>query len=118
MARQAITEQTSTDAGITPAQVVGHVDGHAFDNDTHTAVLIENTGAGAHTITVVTTKTVNGLAVADRTYVIPAGEQRIAGPFARDIYDETGRVVWVNFDATPAEVKCSYFKVGTPVSGS
>lgn len=114
MVRQIITEQAAVDSGITPAEVVGHVDGHEFDNDTRTIILFENTGAGPHTVTIPTPMTVNGLAVADRTYVIAAGDKVVAGPFQRALYDQTGRKGWVNFDASPAEVLCSYIAVGAP----
>lgn len=114
MVRQIISEQDTSDAGITPAEVVGHVDGHEFDNDLKTVIVIENTGAGAHTVTIPTPMTVNGLAVADRTYVMAAGDKLVAGPFQRQLYEQSGHKIWVNFDASPAEVLCSYVKVGPP----
>lgn len=59
-----------------------------FANDGRTFVHVKNTDSSSHTITFVTTRTVEGLAVADNTVTISAntGEQMI-GPFPTGTYN-------------------------------
>jgi hypothetical protein len=51
---------------LTAADTVPHTtDGAKFSNDGSVELLIRNTGAGAHTVTIQTPQTVEGLAVAE-----------------------------------------------------
>lgn len=48
------------------------------------------TGAGIATITIVTPKTLGGLALTDQTFTVPATTGKVwAGPFPPDIYNDT-----------------------------
>lgn len=104
MARVDIAPVELDDAGVNPPSTAGTVDGWSFTNHGKEFAILKNTGAGSHTVTIVTTETVDDLAVPDRTIAIPAGETRIAGPFAPGIYNDANNKVFVNIDATPAEV--------------
>lgn len=56
-------------------------------------VLIITNGAGANTVTVESTKTVDGLAVADLTASLSANKTYALGPFPPDVYnDAQGRI--------------------------
>jgi len=68
-------------------------------------VLWRNTGAGAHVVTITTNNTDGGLAVADRTISLAAGQNK-AGRVAREWGDENGRCA-VTIDGTASEVKYS-----------
>jgi hypothetical protein len=47
----------------------------------------------------VTLSTSDGLAVADRAVAIPAGEERLIGPFPSAIYDDGNGKVQLTYDA-------------------
>lgn len=52
-----------------------------FPTDNRTFLHFKNTSGASVTVTVETTQTVNDLAVADRTLVLPAGSEAFIGPF-------------------------------------
>lgn len=108
MARQDVAPIVADDAGVVATTTVGHIDGHSILNQGGDVVLIlHNSGAGAHVVTIPTPATRDDLAVADRTINLTAGQRKVAGPFTPDIYNQTGAdsgELWLNFDASPAEV--------------
>lgn len=55
--------------------------GDDFANTGVEFIHIKNGSGSDITLTIVTTETIDGLAVADRTVVITAGEERMIGPF-------------------------------------
>ena len=63
--------------------------GDVFPNTGQEILIIKNGGGSAVTLTVVTAATVDGLAVADLTASIGAGETRALGPFPPSIYNDT-----------------------------
>lgn len=68
-------------------------------------VLWRNTGAGTHVVTLTTSNTTQGLAVADQTISIAAGVNK-ASRIHSDWADSSGRVA-VGIDGTATEVKYS-----------
>jgi hypothetical protein len=91
-----------TSAGATVTEIAGAV----VATDTYaagTCLLIRNTGAGTHVVTIVCNATVDGLGVAVRTISIPTlGIRLVRIPASYG--DASGQVnVWV--DGTVAEVK-------------
>lgn len=110
MSRQSYSPQTVVRAssGIVGTQRDGHADGHAVANSGRMFLVIENTGAGAHTISVLTPGTVDGLAIADLSITIAAGAIRKVGPFPKSVYDQSDGTLHVDFDASPTEVKVEY----------
>lgn len=71
-----------------------------FDNDGKTIIHVKNDDASSNTVTITTTKTVQGLAVADISTAIPAGEDRFFGPFPKDVYNDSNGEVTVSHSNT------------------
>lgn len=119
MARAVLAVQDSVLAGLTPTFTVATVDGHAFDNRSGKVVLyVKNGGGVSTTVTISTPATVNGLAVADLTVSIPAGEERVIGTFPRGVFNnddtagDTGQADVVFVNAAPqASVTYAALKV-------
>ncbi len=76
MARTAITEQQITSAGLEATYVAANADGNKFNNTDRTLFHVKNGGGGDVTLTFQTPGTVDGLAIAERTVVCTAGEER------------------------------------------
>lgn len=73
MAETAITPQNVAVTGTTITFESANVDGNSIDMSSGPKILhAKNTNAATRTITLVTSGTVGGLAIADRTVVIPA----------------------------------------------
>ena len=91
MADVRITPQRPNDGGITATRTGSLLttDTHLVRNNGVTLLLFEKTGAGACTVTVQTPATVVGLAVAERTFTVPATTgDVIAGPFPPGVYND------------------------------
>lgn len=88
------TPDVVTDAGVavTRRGSLSTSDTYKFRNSGKTRLLVEKSGAGTCTLTMVTPATVRGLAVADKTATVPASTGDMAfGPFPPSIYnDENG----------------------------
>lgn len=82
------TTATYTSSGLTTT------DTYQFTNDGRALLHIKKTGAGAATITVTTQGTVQGFAIADVTFTIPAttGDQ-FAGPFPASLFNDSSGLV-------------------------
>jgi hypothetical protein len=66
-------------------------------------LIIQNTGAGSHTITLDSQQLVGGLSVIDRTWIIAAGTFK-AGRVDANWGDANGRVP-ILIDSAPTEIK-------------
>jgi hypothetical protein len=87
MARAVPTVSRATKAGTAYALAAAPVDGDALPPN---AVLHVKNGAGAPiTLTVVTPSTVDGLAIGDFTATVPAGGERLVGPFPEAHFRQT-----------------------------
>lgn len=87
MAITVLTVQNVVRAGLNASYSAANVDGHTVVNDgVRTFVHAKNGSGGAITLTFVTPGTADGLALADRTVVIPAGEERAVGAFPLAYY--------------------------------
>jgi hypothetical protein len=98
MARTLLAIKKLTPAGVAPGLVAGNADGHSFVNDGRTWVEIDNASAGQVTATFQTPFSRDGLALAERTVDVPAGQSRLIGPFDPSVYNqdtvaERGRVL-------------------------
>ena len=78
-------------------QAAADVAGDDFVTTGAEAVLIENGSASPITVTVVTPATVDGLAVADREIIIPAGEMHLCGPWPRGVYGDANHKVSLTY---------------------
>lgn len=60
-------------------------------------IYVTNGGGSASVVTIATPGTVDGLAIADRTVSVPAGEDRMIGPFPPHIYNNANGEIDVSF---------------------
>lgn len=114
MARTALPVTEVVPTGVAPAATPGTVDGHYFDNRGEEILVIKNTGAGVHVVTVQTPRTVEGLTVAEQTNSIAAGATEYMGPFDQRTFNQGGANrgrVFVDYDATQSEVSVTVLKV-------
>lgn len=108
MAATVLTINTVAPNGILDVDAVDQAfnaaDGADFANDGRTRILIKNSGAGAHVITVTTPKTVaGGLAIADKTFSVGAAKYAIL-PYFDPIYFNSNGLVHMVADGTQTEV--------------
>ena len=96
MARQVMTPQAPTPAGITPTYAAAHVDGHSFRNSGRSILHVKNGGAGSTNVTIQTPGTADGLAVTDRVVAIPAGQERMISLPQFLIYQQGDGTTWVD----------------------
>jgi hypothetical protein len=105
MARTSLTpHRPATGVGVEISMAAANADGHMFTNSGETLFLVKNDDASSKTITVPTPRTIDGLAVADPTYVIPAGEEWCLGPFPPSTFNQPSGAdqgkVYINYSAT------------------
>lgn len=75
--------------GVLLGAVAAAGGGDKFANDGRQVAYFKNGSGAPITVTVVTQKTVDGLAVTDRAVVVAAGEERMIGPFDKETYNDT-----------------------------
>jgi hypothetical protein len=92
MARSALTVQTIVKTGLTHSLAAANVDGNSFANDGNTYLHVKNAGVGSVTVTIQTPGTVDDLTVSDRTVTVGAGAEKLIGPLAPGIYNQSGEV--------------------------
>lgn len=102
MARVSLTAQQITRDGLVPALTAPTVDGDVVDSGL-VALMVTNNGAAAHTVTVQSPVTIDGLAVEELTVSVAAGSTVLVGPFPRRTFGQPvgsadeGRV-YVDYD--------------------
>lgn len=90
-------------------------DGAMYRNNAPIWLYVRNSGAGSHTVTVVTGKTVQSLSLEDPVFTFAAGKAGILGPFSPGLFnqptdaDNPGYVL-IDCSGTQAEVKMYAFK--------
>lgn len=99
MARADISVQLIDRSGLEPSYTAATADGEKFVNNGRVFIHVKNGDASQHTVTVQTPGTVDGLDVAERTVDIPAGEERIIGPFPPGHYNQADGKVYIDYDA-------------------
>lgn len=95
-----LTVQTVTRAsdGLEPTYAAASGGGDTVQVVTNLFLHIKNGDASSHTVTVVTPGTVAGLAIADLTATIPAGEERMIGPIDQNFRASNG-LASITYDA-------------------
>lgn len=95
MARSAIPMAVSTNKGaLMPAELDGDAtNNHYMQNSGVEKFIARNSGAGARTVTILFTKTIEGQAVTSYVKSLAAGASWVFGPFSVDNY---GTQVQVN----------------------
>ena len=71
-----------------------------FVNDGKTIIHVVNASGSADTVAIVSTATVDGLAVADAGGSVPAGEDRFFGPFKPSIFNNASQQAQVTHTQT------------------
>ena len=85
-----LPKQRADSDGLDPAFTnLNAVDTFGWKNSGREVLWVRNDNAGAIVLTIVTTKTVDGAAVADKTYTIPASERRAIAGLAAGVYNDT-----------------------------
>lgn len=101
-ARTVLPVTVSTHSGVVLALVSADtVNGNEFlPNDGRTALVVQNPGASAITLTIFTNLTEDGdLVVPNRVVSVPAGKIGIIGPFPPGIFTQPDGGVWFSLSA-------------------
>lgn len=99
MARTALAPQEISRAGLNPVLSAANVDGHWIVNDGKTYLEVLNGSGASINVTLVISKTIDGVTSSGKVIAVPAGERRKIGPFPADIYNQADGSVNVNFSA-------------------
>lgn len=89
--------QQITRSGLNPAFTAAAGGGDTFDNDGATYLHVKNGGAGAITVTINSQKPCDQGFDHDITVNVPAGGERIIGPFPRDRFNNDSGEVAVSY---------------------
>lgn len=113
MAETALSVVTVGKAGT--AKTTANADtsnGNKFANDGRTFLYLFNNGStGSATVTIATQKTVGGYAVGDQAIALSTTQEKIAGPFDPDIFnDADGNVTMTITGTGAADVDLLAFK--------
>ncbi len=73
--------------GLVDTLVAASVSGDEFANEGSTFLEVNNGSGSTITVTFVTQKSIDGLAVADLAVAVAAGERRLCGPFRKGLYN-------------------------------
>lgn len=92
MADVTVAPQQIARAGLAPTyQSIDATDTYLINNAGKMFVQVKNTGATESVVSVVTPGTVDGLAIAERTFTVPITTgDRMAGPFPPSVYNAAG----------------------------
>lgn len=88
-----LSTEVITQAGISPTFNSAAAGGDSFTHGAKTYIHIKNDDASSHTVTVASQYTATpGIGPVDLAITVPAGEERIAGPFNSNFKDSGGDV--------------------------
>lgn len=87
--RAALTVTQITRSGLTETLYTADGDGHKFSNNGSVWVKVKNDYTSTITATFVTPGTVDGLSIADLDIAVPAGSNRLVGPFPPSQYNNS-----------------------------
>lgn len=101
--RDSITPTSLSHSGVAQSLSAASGDGHKFANTGEELVVVANDYTETVTMTVQTGGTVGGLAIADVTVALTAGQTKLVGPFNRTIFNQPGgsdyNQVYLDFNA-------------------
>lgn len=114
MPRTALTVEDIDRSGLNATQnAVDQANGNEFTNTNQDVFIrVENNSGGNLTVTIPTSITVDGEAVADKTVVIANTEFRYIGPFLNSYYGNGGTTVHLDW-STGTSVTCEVMKLGS-----
>ncbi len=95
-----LTVQTATQAGLDPSYAAASSGGDTVDNDGKTVLHVKNGDSSEHTVTVASqvTSPEPGTAAQDVEVAIPAGEERVIGPFQRSGFNDENDEIEISYD--------------------
>lgn len=100
MARTVLAPIVSTRAGIAVPYTAANVDGHSIVNPGEGMMIhVKNGGASPINVTIKTAMKVDGRLVPDLVVAVPNASDRLIGPFQKEVYNQTGGTVNVDFSA-------------------
>ena len=103
MPRTTITPQVSlrTSNGLTPTySAADQANGQQFQNTGRELIHVKNTNGATRTLTVPTPGSVDGLAVADAAFIIPATTgDKFIGPFPPAVYNQADGYLYMDWSA-------------------
>lgn len=88
-----LTVERVTQTGLNPTMTAAAAS-QTFQGGDKVFVRIANGDASSHNATFTTTAQVAGLDIDDRVVTVPAGEDRIAGPFPTSLYGSSVAITW------------------------
>lgn len=98
MPRTAVTAQQVTRSALTPAYVTPDAAGSSFANSGQEMLHVKTGGTGA-TVTIPIPSTVDGQAVASKSYVLGTNTERMIGPFPPGTYNQADGSVYVDYSS-------------------
>ncbi len=99
MSDVALAAQKIIKTGIDPVHTgsLSTGDNYQTPNNGRLFIYVTNGGGSPSVVTIATTGTEDGLAIADRTVNVPAGEDRLIGPFPPHIYNNANGEIDTSF---------------------
>ena len=94
-----LTAQLIARAGLTPSYAACTAEGDEFVNTGSEFIHIKNGHSATQIVTIATPRTVDGLAVAERTVSILATSEQLIGPFPAGTYNDSAGKVQLTYDA-------------------
>jgi len=94
-----ITVQEIAITGLEETFVSAAGGGDTFKNDGRTFFHAKNGSGADQTLTFTTPGKIHGVAIADPTVVVTAGEERLIGPFDPSIFNNASGLVAVSYSA-------------------
>lgn len=107
----AINAQVVTRSGLAPSYAAASAGGDYFQNSGSEVLHVKNGSGSSVTVTIITQATVDGMAVTDRTVAVPAGADRMIGPFPAGTYNDGDGRVQITYSATTS-VTVGVIKIG------
>lgn len=99
MPRASLSVQKIARSGLEPSYTAAEVDGNSFANPgLEQRILHVKNGATAVVVTCKTPRQVDGLDVAELAVTVPAGEERMIGPFPTKTFTQGDGTVHVDYD--------------------
>jgi hypothetical protein len=92
-----LTVQEIVIAGLEETFAAAAGGGDTFKNDGRTFFHAKNASVGDITLTFTTPGKIHGVAIADPTVVVTAGEERLVGPFDPSIFNSSAGLVAVGY---------------------
>lgn len=93
-----LTAQAIVRTGLEPSYASAAGGGDEFVNTGVQALHVKNGSGGDIVVTIETPNAVDTLAIADRDVTVPAGEERIIGPFPTSHYNDANGKVQITYD--------------------